>query len=151
MTLFHSRDLAPGPRGIFTITVRNRQGEIVLADEDRNLIVNGAKLALSILVGESDRPDKVIAFFGVGVGTNTPTPPDTGLTDAYLRPVDAHDFPEPGVVRFQWSLGYGEANGKAVTEFGLFCGDKTLFARKTRDAIFKADDLCFEGEWSIIF
>lgn len=151
MTLLCSRDTAPGLRGIFKIRVKNRQGETVLADEDNNLIVNGAKTALAILAGEQDRPDKTISYFGVGTGTNAPAPPDESLTDAYLRAVDAHDFPEPGVVRFVWSLGYGEANGMAISEFGLFCGDKTLFARKVRDPISKADDLCFEGEWSIIF
>lgn len=143
-------DSASPLRGVFRIVVKDRLGRVVLADEDRNMIVNGAQIALAELLGEA-KADKVVARFGVGVGSASATPADEGLTEAYLRPVDGHDYPEPGVVRFLWSLGYGEGNGKAVTEFGLFCADGSLFARKVRDAIAKADDLCFEGEWSIIF
>lgn len=146
----HTLDAAAPLRGVFRIVVRDRQGRVLLADEDRNMIVNDAKTALALLLGEA-RADKTIARFGVGVGTASATPADVGLTDAYMRPVDGHDYPDPGVVRFLWSLGYGEGNGKIVTEFGLFCGDGSLFARKVREPIAKAEDLCFEGEWSIIF
>jgi hypothetical protein len=46
----------------------------------------------------------------------------------------------------------GEANGKAIMEFGLICTDGTLFARKNRaKAIEKDSDISLEGKWRIIF
>ena len=38
-----------------------------------------------------------------------------------------------------------------IVEYGLLCDDDSLFARKTREAIYKANDIAVDGEWSIIF
>ncbi len=52
---------------------------------------------------------------------------------------------------FAFTLNTGEANGKTIQEFGLLCSDGTLFARKTRGGIVKADDISIAGTWTIKF
>lgn len=138
-------------KGKFLMRVLNRSGLIVSEYRDNNMIVNGARIAMSRLVSEGIESGKVITRFGVGTNTDTATPADTGLTDCYANAIITHDFPEAGTVRFFWKLGYDEANDKNISEFGLFCDDGSLFSRKVRSPIFKAADLAFEGEWSIIF
>lgn len=138
-------------RGLFSMRVLDRDGKVVAAYSDNNMIVNLARVAMSMLVSEGMETNKIITRFGVGTGSQTATPADTELTDPYANDIIGHDFPEPGTVRFFWKLGYDEANDKNISEFGLFCADGSLFSRKVRSPIFKANDLAFEGEWSIIF
>jgi hypothetical protein len=53
---------------------------------------------------------------------------------------------------FNWPLAATEANGKEIREFGLFCTDGALFARRIRDRpIYKESDIALEGEWIITF
>lgn len=138
-------------KGLFSMRVLNRRGIVVSEYKDNNMIVNGARIAMSRLVSEGVESGKVITRFGVGINTDTATPADTALVDCYANAIIGHDFPEAGTVRFLWKLGYDEANDKNISEFGLFCEDGSLFSRKVRSPIFKASDLAFEGEWSIIF
>lgn len=138
-------------KGFFAMRVLNSRGLVVAEYRDDNMIVNGARIAMSRLVSEGFESGKVITRFGVGTGVDTATPADTSLTDCHMNDIIGHDFPEAGTVRFLWKLGYDEANDKNISEFGLFCSDGSLFSRKVRSPIFKASDLAFEGEWSIIF
>lgn len=138
-------------RGIFSMRVLDKTGKIIDSWRDNNMIVNGARVAMSMLVSEGADTGKVITRFGVGTCQDTATPADTGLSDIYTNAIINHDYPEAGTVRFFWKLGYDEANDKNISEFGLFCADGSLFSRKVRSPIFKASDISFEGEWSIIF
>lgn len=138
-------------RGVFTMRVLDKAGKIIAAFKDDNMIVNGARVAMSMLVSEGADTGKVITRFGVGVGTETATPADTELSQCYVNDILGHDYPASGTVRFFWKLGYDEYNEKNISEFGLFCADGSLFSRKVRSPIFKAGDISFEGEWSIIF
>lgn len=146
----HFAEKARQLRGVFTMKVIDRDGQIVDSYEDHNMIVNLARVAMSQLVS-TGAEDKIITGFGVGTGTATATPTDTALTDCYKNTIIGYSYPEAGTVTFQWRLGYDEANGMNVTEFGLFCEDGSLFSRKVREGIYKASDLSFEGTWSIIF
>ena len=137
-------------RGVFSMRVIARSGKVIREDCDHNMIVNTAREALARLVSEGDQ-SKRITRFAVGVNDETPTPADTVITGMYRNAIVGHEFPEPGVVRFRWQLGYEEANGMNIVEYGLLCDDDSLFARKTREAIYKASDIAVDGEWSIIF
>lgn len=149
--IINVRDRAQALRGHFSMRVLDRAGKIIDRYEDPNMIVNLARIAMSILVSEGGDSGKIITTFGVGTNQETATPSDTSLTDIYTNQIWGHDFPEPGTVRFFWRLGYDEANEKNACEFGLFCADGSLFSRKVRSPIYKASDIAFEGEWSIIF
>jgi hypothetical protein len=104
-----------------------------------NLNMSAIRQYLAYLVGNRQpATNYVAAKFGVGTGTTAPTVDDTGLQapiNFYLgnavKPIDSSDFPEPFVVRFNFTLDSGEANGYLITEMGLFAGDDTLLSRKT--------------------
>lgn len=119
---------------------------------DNNLILNGARTAMAHLAGDAD-PDKKIVRFAIGTASDGPDFDDTAITDAFVKELDSHEYPEddPYSVRFNFSLTTEEANGMAITEFGLLCEDGTLFARKVRSAIGKEDDISLTGVWTIMF
>ena len=149
-TRINAADTARPLRGRFTMRVRDKDGNILSTYEDHNMIVNSARVAMAMLVSEN-APDKMITKFAVGTNNATATPTDTEITNTYANDIVGHSFPEPGTVKFEWRLDYDEANEQNITEFGLLCNDGTLFSRKVRSAIYKASDISFEGEWSIIF
>lgn len=138
-------------RGEFTLIGKDKEGNIVINYSDKNLIVNNAKVALASLVSNAGAESKIITQIGFGTSSTTPSPNDTTLAAPYKKNVLGYSYPEAGKVRFSWRLEYGEANGKAISEFGLLCADGSLFARKVRGAITKEEDLALEGEWTIIF
>lgn len=127
-----------------------RAGQLVEEFVEPNLIVNGAKDQLARLVGGAGA-NRHITHIGFGIGTTAAAPTNTGLSGAYWKPVTSVSYPATGQVAFAWALGASEANGMAITEFGLRCADGTLFARKVRAPIHKSDDLSLTGTWTIIF
>lgn len=127
-----------------------RAGQLVEQFAEPNLIVNGAKDQLARLVGGAGA-GRHITHIGFGIGTTAAAPANAGLSGAFWKPVTLVSYPATGRVAFDWSLSTAEANGLAITEFGLRCADGTLFARKVRAAIHKSDDLSLTGTWTIIF
>ncbi|MDR2484451.1 MAG: hypothetical protein LBD55_03550 [Treponema sp.] len=128
-----------------------RRGMLIEEYEDHNLIVNGARAAMARLVANdgSGKPINRIAF-----GTNgaAPSPANTVITAPFTKAVAGFSYPATGQVQINWNLLIGEANGKAIMEFGLICTDGTLFARKNRtNAIAKDSDISLEGQWIITF
>jgi len=136
-------------RGEFTLRVF-RNGTLIEEQFDPNMIMNVAKDAMARLIG-GDGAGKIITDIGFGINGVGPSPNDTTLTSSHVRPITSVSYPAPGRVSFNWTLGTSEANGKAIAELGLICGDGTLFARKTRGAINKEADLSLDGVWTIIF
>lgn len=137
-------------KGIFRLVVR-RQGELVEDYEDRNLVVDVARVALARLVS-GDAAAAPINRIGFGTSNAAPDPADTALTNQLLKAVDGHTFPASGEVQFTWSLGTSEGNGMSIAEFGLICTDGSLFARKNRaTAIAKDSDITLSGTWTIQF
>jgi hypothetical protein len=136
--------------GIFTLEVKNKNGEVIERYEDRNLIVNKARYNMSRLISASGNSyfiDK-IAF---GIGTTPAVVGDLVLTGATDFAFDSVTYPDDVSVQFNWSLGLGDMNGVAISEFGLKSNNGDLFARKQRAVINKADDFTINGSWKIIF
>lgn len=127
-----------------------RDGKVIQTLRDENMIMTVARVALAYLIA-GDGAGKVINRIGIGTNGNGPTPDDTALTSAFIKAIASHTYPAAGQVRFNWSIGTGEANGMAIREFGLITTDSTLFARKTRAPIEKGSDISLEGSWTIIF
>lgn len=136
-------------RGSFEIRVF-KAGREVEHYQDHNMIMTVARDALARLLG-GDGNGKTVTKIGVGTNGEGPDPADTTLTNAYTKNVSGHSYPAPGQVRFEFTIGKSEANGKKLREFGLICSDGTLFARKTRGVIEKADDIEIAGTWTINF
>lgn len=136
-------------RGVLEVRLLHR-GCAVEVYRDANMIVNLARNVFAQLLG-GDGVGKAVTQIGFGTDGNGPSLDDTALTEAYLKDVASHDYPQDGHVRFSWTLAASEANGTAIREFGLLSADGTLIARKTRGAIEKSDDISLEGTWTIIF
>jgi hypothetical protein len=128
-----------------------RRGTLIETYQDRNLIVNGARAALAALIA-GEGSGKTVSGIAFGTNAAVPAPDDTGITGAFTKTLDGFVFPAPGRAEFRWSLASAEANGLAISEFGLLCADGTLFARKNRAApIYKDSDITLEGQWLITF
>lgn len=138
-----------GLRGVLEVRIY-KSGQKIGGFRDANMIMSDAKTALAMLLGGSGG-GKTVTRIGFGTSGTGPTPDDTALTGAYIKNLAASTFPAAGRVQFNFSLEPSEANGATIREFGLLCSDGTLFARKTRGGIEKADDISFEGSWTIIF
>ena len=136
-------------RGDFEIRVF-RKGVEIEHYQDRNMIMASARDALARLIG-GDGKGKVITQIGVGINGGEPKPTDTGLAKGYAKNVNGCSYPATGEACFTFTIAAGEANGLAIREFGLLCSDGTLFARKTRGVIEKADDIEISGTWTIKF
>lgn len=136
-------------RGEFDIHIL-RNGKEIEHFSDHNLIVDGAREILAILLGSGDA-DKVITYVAVGTNSTEADISDTAITDEYRTKVLSVTYPSAGRVAFSFNIGTSEANGMEITEFGLLCSDGTLFARKVRGVISKDDDISIVGTWTIIF
>ena len=142
-------DLLAIMRGILTIKVW-QNGQIVDEFTDDNLIVNGAKVQLAHLIG-GDGANRHITHFGAGIGTSPASPDNVSLQGAVWKPISSVSYPDTGKAQFNWNLTTADANGLALTEFGLRCADGTLFSRKQRAPINKANDIALSGTWTILF
>lgn len=138
-------------KGIFILSVIcAHTGEVLEQYEDRNLVVNTGRTAVMLLLG-SAASGKQLTKLSVGTNGTAPNGSDTAITDAFTKSLGAVNYPTISSVSFDWTLGAGEANGKAIREFGLLCNDNTLFARKTRELINKNADIILNGKWTISF
>ncbi len=137
-------------QGVFEITVR-KNGKVIEAYRDHNLIVNGARNQAARLFA-GDGKGRAIAKIAFGTNGAEPTADDTELADVYTKDVSGFEFPGMGQVQTNWELGTGENNGMAIMEFGLLSADGTLLCRRIRSKpIHKEDDISIEGHWTWIF
>jgi len=141
-------------------------GVKTLLHEKSNLIVNGARKALSHLIAESS-PQYILSQFKIGTGGHvigdilTPIAPsiiDTDLEDpVFTKPIGSFEYLPSGAetsVKFTIVIEKFEANGTGVvayTEAGLYTTDGTLFARETFPAVVKNDARKVTFEWTILF
>jgi hypothetical protein len=136
--------------GSFSMRVY-RKGKLVETYEDHNLIVNGGREQMARLVA-GNVANRHITKIAFGTNGDDPLPPDTAITGAFVKPVTGYEYPAFNKVQINWSLAVNENNGMAISEFGLFCADNTLFARKIRATpLNKEDDISIEGQWVIVF
>lgn len=149
--MFNFIDNLCRPEGIFRLDIF-RNGELIEQYEDNNLVVDVSKQQLAHLVG-GDVTSRSITKIGFGTGGTAPVVGNTGLTAGfYSKALGAVSYPATNAVQFAFSLGTTEANGLAIIEFGLFCANDVLFARKTRSgSILKDTDLTLSGSWRLNF
>jgi hypothetical protein len=139
-----------GMRGVFNLRIY-RHGKLVETYRDNNLIVDNAREVAARLISGAGA-GRNITSIAFGASGSTPQPGDTAITEAYTKGVESVSYPAAGHAEFRWNLLTAEANGLDIFEFGLICGDGTLYARKVRDRAFpKNADFALEGEWIIIF
>lgn len=138
------------PRGHFVLEVR-RNGVLIERMEEKNLIVDGSKQVHARLLG-GDVTNRSVAQFSVGTNGAAPAAGNTSITSPYTKAIDTVTYPAANQVQFAFSLGSGEANGKAILEFGLLTAGGVLYARKIRSSpLNKESDISFAGTWTISF
>jgi len=137
-----------GLKGSLRLRIK-RHGQVVEEWEDDNLVVDipRAEIALAIARGGT-----VLSVTHVAVGTNgnAPARSDTAITGAFIKPLMSVGRPTPTSVRCDFVILTTDAIGMTIREFGLLRSNGTLFARRTRGAIEKSDDLEIEGQWTIM-
>lgn len=147
-TTMKEQDTLAVMRGIVHLAIY-RNGTLESEETDHNLIVTAGREKLARLVG-GDYNGR-IAKVGVGTGSSVASDSDTGLTNAVLLPVQSVEYASTKV-RFNFTIGNGDANGIAIRELGLFFGDGAMFSRRVRKSIIgKEDDISITGYWEIYF
>ncbi|WP_456741904.1 hypothetical protein [Bradyrhizobium sp. USDA 4469] len=128
-----------------------RGGELIEVFEEKNLIVVGSQPTHAKLLG-GDVANQSVTRIGFGTNGTAPVFSNSSLTGAYTKAVDAVSYPATNQVQFAFSLGTAEANGMAISEFGLLTAAGALYARKTRSTpLNKDDDITFSGTWTVFF
>lgn len=138
-------------KGIVRIKVFSvSTGELLEDYEDRNLVVNGGRTAVTKLLG-GDVANRSLTKISFGTNNTAPSATDSAITSPFTKSLGTVSYPSISSVKYEWTLESGEANGKAIAEIGLLCNDNTLFARKTREVINKNSDIRLVGSWEITF
>lgn len=141
----------PGlPIGVLELQIF-RHGILVETWREQNLIVDGCKSVLASLLGGATS-GKSVTKIGLGSNGAAPTGSNTSLTNLFSKTLSSVTYPLAGQVRFNFSIGTGDANGLSIMEFGLITADGTLVARRVRgSAIPKDNTISFTGSWTITF
>lgn len=138
-------------KGIFRLSVFDaHSGKLLEEYEDRNLVVNGGRTAVTKLLG-GDVTNRSITKISFGTNGTAPAAADNAITSAFTKSLGTVSYPTISSVKFDWTLETNENNGMSIREFGLLCNDNTLFARKTREVISKNADTRLVGSWEITF
>lgn len=133
--------------GTLHLRAFDKSGKEMWSDTGKNLIVaSGYTAAAEALAGVSGA--KIVS---VAVGTNgePPADTDTSIQNAVVLQVQSVEYPQPGTIRFNFTIGYNAAPGMNIREFGLLTEDGRLFSRKTREILEKSQYLTIVGMWEI--
>lgn len=143
-------DVANEPTGQLRYKVF-KKGALIEEFDGPNLIVDGSKYVHAQLLGGAVTNQSVTKI-GFGTSGTAPAAGNTALTNAYVKNIDSVSYPASNQVQFNFSLTSGEANGKAILEFGLLTTGNTLYSRRIRSAALAKDsDISLSGSWIITF
>lgn len=146
------RDTYKPRGGLFYLEVLDQNRNIINTYEDANLIVLTGRTAMrDIITDTSLGISGCITKIAVGTKNTATAPEDNDLSDKVFGTIVDVEYPDDYSVRFIWELGYGEGNGKLITEYGLFTENEKLFARKVRPVIEKDSLNSLRGKWTILF
>jgi hypothetical protein len=120
------------PSGHFKIYAIDKLGKIRHFHEGPNLIVTNAK---TIMAKNTATGLHSITKFGVGTGIAPAEGTNTSLVSPVYTQILQHTYPSNGQVTFHCEVGYGEANGLRITEYGLFTEANSMFSRKVRATV----------------
>jgi hypothetical protein len=128
-----------------------RRGVLIDEVDDENLIVIGSQFIQAQLLGGTVANNSLTKI-GFGTSGAATTFANTALTAAYVNALAAPLYPASNQVSFAFALAVTEANGLAISEFGLLSTAGLLYARKNRSApIAKDTDISLAGTWVISF
>lgn len=135
------------PTGTLVIELKNAQGAVIERFEHQNLIVDVGKQQAARLLG-GDVTGRSIDRVGVGTGTSAAAAGNTALSSPVYVTATV-SYPTATSVQFEYEFGLSDANGMAITEFGLITVAGNLYARRVRAAINKDNTFSISGTWTI--
>ena len=128
-----------------------RDEQLIEEVDDHNLIVIGSQPTHARLLG-GDVVNRSLTQIGFGTNGTPEAFGNAALTGAYVNNLQAPTYPASNQVSFGFGLGTTEANGIAISEFGLLTAGGTLYSRRTRALpLNKASDITLAGTWVISF
>ena len=127
-----------------------KNGVLIDTYIDNNLVVAAGRNAVAGLLGNTT-PNKFITEIKFGESGTPPSSLDTGVLNPFTKAISAVSYPAIGEVKFDWTLELAENNGVTIKEYGLFCSDGTMFARKVATEVIKTNLIRLEGSWTILF
>lgn len=126
-----------------------QDGRLVEHFDESNMVVVGMVTAQMQLLGGTGTP---ITKIGFGTNGTAPVWNNTALTNSYVKSLGTVEYPASNQVKFNFTLGTTEANGKSISEFGLLTTGGVLVTRKVRSSpISKTSGVSFTGSWIITF
>lgn len=134
-------------KGSFNIKIYEN-GRLVEDYTDSNLVVSLGKTNVAKLLG-GDLNGVAITKVQAGTNGTPPSPADAAITNPFTKAIATVTYPASNEVQFGFTLEAHEANGKAISEFGLVDDNNILFARKTRTVINKVSPMVIVGAWKI--
>lgn len=144
-----TKDTLNRPTGKLTLRAYDIDGVELWQTTENNLIVTtGYNALLEALTGVEGAK---IAQIAVGTNGFTPAESDTKITDPVYFDIESVEFPAPSTARFSLSMGYTDAVGMTIREFGLYTADGRLFSRKVREPIEKTRFMSLVVAWEITF
>lgn len=144
-----TKDTLNRPTGKLTLRVYDISGVELWQTTENNLIVDtGYNAAAEALAGVAGAK---IAKIAVGTNGTAPTGSDAEITAPIYFDIKSIEYPTPATVRFNFSMGYTDAVGTTICEFGLFTSDGRLFSRKVRAPIEKTRYMSLVVAWEITF
>lgn len=144
-----TKDTLKQPTGKLTLRAYDIAGIELWQTTEKNLIVTtGYDVAAEALAGAEGAKITQIA---VGTNGTAAKASDTQITDPVYLKVQSVEYPKPATARFNFSVGYADAVGMAIREFGLFTADGRLFSRKVREPIEKTRYMSLVVAWEITF
>lgn len=144
-----NKDTAKHPIGLLNLQAYDINGVELWNTTEKNLIVNNAYNSIvKALAGV-----EVARITRIAIGTSgiEPIESDTEVTNPVFFDVKNIEFPNDTTVRFNFSLGYSDAVGVSIREFGLYTADERLFSRKVREPIEKTQFMSLVVAWEITF
>lgn len=127
--------------------------------DDWNLVVDGGREAIAMLMDTGNTGIYVPSYLGVGDDDGTLLPLDVTNTDlgnvvGSKYALSSVDYESPRSIKFTGGIPNNELGGVVLKEAGLFCYDNpdyTLFARKIHNAYTKVQGTAMSYIWTIMF
>lgn len=126
-----------------------KNGKLIEAYTEDNLIVNVGKQSLAKLLGAADT-NKRVTKIGFGTSGAVTAGANTSIENPFVKALDGVTYSGTSAV-FEYTLETTENNGVTIREFALFSGDDTMFSRIVRNPINKTADIRLSGTWKITF
>jgi len=133
--------------GILRLHAYNEQNKLLWKTSSHNLIVASGYWSVAKALGGI--PNTSIAKVAIGTNGNPTQESDSQITNAVLIDIQSIEYPKIVTVRFHFEIGYSDAVGMNIREFGLLTQDGKLFSRKVREVIEKTQQFRIVGIWDI--